>query len=128
MLYHALNAMVNLNLQSSKQNGRHTQNKAIFKISIYDSRHLATAPKPYFLLPDSSLHSGTQDLTIETNLFALNPKRRANLRPANWTFSSPKPSSRVRLFHLASTRRLQIYALPCSECHGNFKSSNFKTK
>ena len=128
MLYHALNIKIKLNHQNSKQNGCHMQNKTIFKISIYDSLHLATAPKPCFLLPDSSLHSGTQDLTIETTLFALNAKRRANLRPANWTFSSRKPSLRVGLCHLPSTSVLQIYALLHSEHHGNFKSSKFKTK
>ena len=104
------------------------QNEAIFKISIYDLRRLVTAPNPSYLLPDCSLRSGTQDLTNETILFALNAKRRANFRPANWTFSFRKPSSRVGLFHLASTCVLQIYAILHSELHGNFKSSKFKTK
>jgi len=72
--YHALNVTVILNLQISKQNGLHTQNKAIFEISIFDSCCLGTAQKPFYLLPEGSLHSGTPDLTNETTQFALSQK------------------------------------------------------
>ena len=114
MSYHALNFMIVLNLQNSKQNSRHMQNKAIFEISIFDSCRLGTAPKPCYLLPDCSLHSGTPNLTSETTQFALSVKLRANLDLWTRLLVPENPVRKSDLFiqiQQKSFRLMRYYAL-----------------